>query len=172
MRSILDQYKGQPVFGLLGVRRPEAYKLTVKGVAKPVFILGSYHTHSGGCDQIQPYDLILDLIRKYVERGHVLFEGVIVSSSYGRVGRLMEEYGQEAVMLFLATSLEDCLKNVQKRRTERGDDRTYNPANTISKFNQIAGSKGQMLKDAKLRVVDATSDKAKVVIEALLRKAN
>lgn len=172
VRAILDQFKGVPIYGVLGPRRPEAYALKVKGVPQIVYVLGSYHTISGGCDQVQPYQLILELIEKYAAKGHVLFEGVIVSSSYGRVGRLLEKWGQEAVMAFLTTSLEDCLKNVQKRRNARDDAREFNPKNTTSKYNQILKSRTTIAEAGKLRVVDIDPNKGVAQVLSLLREAS
>ncbi|HVX90251.1 MAG TPA: hypothetical protein VHC20_01285, partial [Candidatus Paceibacterota bacterium] len=57
-------------------------------------------------------------------------------------------------MAFLTTSLEDCLKNVQKRRDLRADTRVYDPSNTISKFTSIMRSKPKMLEEKKVRVED------------------
>ena len=171
VRSLLDKYKGAPIYGLLGIRKPEAYQLTIPQIKKPIFILGSYHTVSGGVDQVQPYDLILDLINKYTAKGHVLFEGVIVSSSYGRVGRLMETWGQEAVMMFLTTSLEDCLNNVQRRRGARGDTRVFDSTNLISKYNSIAKSKEKIKAAGKLRIIEVGSKHAAKAVVVLLLKA-
>jgi hypothetical protein len=170
VKTILCHYRGLPIFGLLGPKRPEAYSLRIPGVAKPVFILGPYHVASGGADQIQPYDLILDLLEKYAVQGHVLFEGVIVSSSYGRVGRLMERWGQEAVMAFLTTPLEQCIENVKKRRAEKGTDKEFNPKNLTSKFNQIKGSREKILAAGKLRVIDLDMGATAEIVE-LLRNA-
>lgn len=169
-----------PIRGVLGPRKPEAYELVFEDIADPVFVLGSYHlakTADGdplslgtsGCDQIQPYDLILDLLRKYAPRGHVLFEGVLVSSSYGRVGRLMEEFGPErAVMAFLDTTLEACIANVQKRRDGQGDTRPFNPHNLTTKFNQIKGGKDKIREAGKVRVIDLTQATAVRTVMALL----
>lgn len=171
MVGLLKQYDAQPIFGLLGPKQPEAYELRVKGVKKLVYVLGPYITAIGGCDRIQPYDLILDLLEKYSVKGHVVFEGVIVSSSYGRVGALMERFGQQAVMAFLTTSLEDCLKNVQKRRNARADARQFNPQNTISKFEGIAKSRVKIEAANKLRVVDLDPKLGPGAIVALLKEA-
>ena len=171
VRAFLAQFNGVPIYGLLGTKQPEAYELAVPKVARPVFVLGPYLTPTGGCDRIQPYDKILDLIEKYAARGHVLFEGVIVSSSYGRVGRLLEKWGQEAVMAFLTTSLEDCLKNVQKRRNARDDAREFNPKNTTSKYNQILKSRTTIAEAGKLRVVDIDPNKGLAQVLSLLREA-
>lgn len=169
--GLRDTYVKKDLYGVLGPKRPEASELKVEGVKKPVYVLGSYHVASGGCDQIQPYDLILDLLRKYAERGHVVFEGVIVSSSYGRVGRLLEEYGQDAVMAFLDTSLEQCIENVKKRRGARADDREFNPQNLTSKYNQIVKSRVKIAEAGKLRVVDLKFGEALEQVLELLRSA-
>ncbi len=171
VRAFLDQFKGVPIYGVLGPRSPESYALNVKGIQRPLYVLGSYHTISGGLDQVQPYDLILGLIEKYAAKGHVVFEGVIVSSSYGRVRRLLEKWGQEAVMAFLTTSLEDCLKNVQKRRNARDDVREFNPKNTTSKYNQILKSRTTIAEAGKLRGVDIDPNKGVAQVLELLRSA-
>lgn len=158
-------------YGLLGPRHPEAYELRLKGVKKPVYVLGPYITKTGGLDNVQPYDINLDLIQKYAIKGHVIFEGVIVSSSYGRVGRLLENYGQDAVMAFLDTSLEQCIANVNKRRGARSDLREFNPQNLTSKYNQIVKSKAKIAAEGKLRVVELNFGKALEQVLELLRGA-
>lgn len=172
MRGVLKSASRKTaIYGLLGPRMPEAYELLFDDIKAPVYVLGSYHVQSGGCDQIQPYDLILDLIRKYAPKGHVLFEGVLVSSSYGRVGALMEEWGQDAVMAFLDTSLEQCIKNVQKRRKEKGDVREFNPHNLTTKYNQIVKGKVKIAEAGRLRVVTLNFGKGTEQVLDLLRSA-
>lgn len=173
VRGLIAASKSAPrkFYGVLGPRMTEALGLKVQGVKKPVYTLGSYHVESGGADQIQPYDLILELLEKYAALGHVVFEGVLVSSSYGRVGRLMEQWGQQAVMAFLATSLEDCLKNVQKRRDGRGDKRPFDPANATSKYHSIVKSRVKIIEEQKVRVVDLNPTTGLKQVVALLREA-
>lgn len=158
--SIVTQLREQAydwaaAYGVLGPSKPEAYRLKLPKLQRRLFVLGPYNTACGGCDAIQPYDLILELIPKYEKLGHVLFEGVLVSSSYGRVGRLMEEYGYErAVMAFLDTSLEQCIENVEARRKSRGDLRPFNPHNLTSKYHSVVKSKSKMLAEKKVQVID------------------
>lgn len=171
VRDLLSLSLPKKHYGLLGPARPEAYELTFKNVKRPIYVLGPYVTPTGGCDNIQPYDGILDLIRKYAPKGHVLFEGVIVSSSYGRVGRLMEEYGKEAVMAFLDTPLETCIENVKKRRAAKGDGRELDPKNLTFKYNGIAKSKIKIEAEGKVRVVTLNFGKAQEQVLALLRSA-
>lgn len=151
VRTLLSRYKNKATYGVLGPRRPEAYELRVPGLKKPLYILGSYHVASGGCDQIQPYDLILDLLAKYSAKGHILFEGVLVSATYGRIGRYLEDFGQQAVMAFLDTTLEQCIENVRKRRDVKFDARVLNPNNLTRKFNEINKIAGKVREEGKIR---------------------
>lgn len=169
VRALLEEFPSVPIYGVLGPRRPEAYCVTVSGVASKVFVLGPYETPTGGCDNIQPYDLILYLIKKYAAKGHVLFEGVLVSSSYGRVGTLLEQWGADAVMAFMGTSLERCIANVQARRNMRGDQRPFNPANLERKYQQIVKSVGTIRAAGKVSVVHFDFGSAYVQLLALLR---
>lgn len=159
------------IYGCLGPRTPEAYELHVSGVRRPVYVLGGYELPTGGCDLVQPYDLILDLLRKYAAKGHVVFEGVLISSSYGRVGTLMEEWGQEAVMGFLDTPLETCIQNVEARRVARGDGRTFNPHNLATKYHQIVRGRAKIEREGKLRVETLNYGKALEQVLVLLRSA-
>ena len=151
MKAFLQETQGRPLYGRLGLSRPEAYECAV-GLSAPVYILGPYETPCGGCDAIQPYDRILDLMRQYRTRGHVLLEGALVSSSFGRVGQLMAE-DRGNIMAFLMTPLEECLQRVASRRLSRGDARPLNPANTIHKHKSIQRSRRQIA-HAGVRIVD------------------
>lgn len=139
IKQWLADYCQRPLYGCFGTRAPEAYLTRAPGVVDPIYVLGPYHSPCGGCDAVQPYSLILDLLSRYGERGHVLFEGLFVSSSYGSVCKTLEPWGQDAVLLFLNTPLEVCLEHVRQRRATRGDCKPFNEANTRDKFAQIVG---------------------------------
>jgi hypothetical protein len=131
------KFPGKPHFGTLGPRRPEAYRCDVPGVKAPVYVLGPYNTPCGGCDAIQPYDNVITLLNKYGDKGHVLFEGMIIAGAYGRVGEALEKWGKDVVLIFLTTTLDQCLENIRRRRQGRGDDRPLSEKNTRVKFKQI-----------------------------------
>lgn len=152
-------------------RMPEAYELRVAGCAKPAFIIGPYVTSCGGCDQIQPYDELLEMIPRYAKQGHVLYEGVIISSVYGKVGAMMERWGKEAVMLFLDTPLEECIRRVQGRRDSRADDREFNPKNLTLKFNSQERIKKKVEEAGIIRMGTVSTENADKVIVKLLQGA-
>lgn len=191
VRKVMDQAKSQrPVYSRLGPRLPEAYELRLPQVAKPVWVLGPYTvSHQGGCDLFKPYDLIFPMIEGYAARGHVIFEGVLVSSSYGRVGKMLERWGQEAVMLFLTTDLATCIANVEKRRATAGtaavkslslfsdeegvvvSGREQNPKNLTDKYNSVLRSIDGIVEAGKLRVEKASIYEAPELVMSLLREA-
>jgi protein gp37 len=143
-RQWLQNYPTQPLYGLFGKRKPEAYECAVPGIGHPLFVIGPYETPCGGCDAIQPYGLILDLLRKYAAQGHVLFEGLLIGDSYGSAGALLDQLSGEGVssaVIRLNTPLEQCLERVQQRRAQRGDSRPLNPENTIAHFERSLNSK-------------------------------
>ena len=172
MKALLASYDGAPLFGRLGAKKPEAYELKIEGVGAPVYILGPYANACGGCDAVQPYDIILDLLTHYAARGHVLFEGALVSSSYGRIGRLMEQWGRQSVFAFLPTPVEECLRRITVRRLARGDERPLNPKNTEGKHRSIESSRKQVTKAGVLRMVDLDWERPVEGILTLLREAN
>lgn len=162
------RYPNRRLYGVLGHRLPEAYAVTIPRCA-PTFILGPYLTPTGGADYIQPYELIPGLIKKYAARGNVIFEGVLISGSYGQVGALLETYGKQAVMVFLDTSLEDCIRNVKARRSARADGREFNPKNLTSKYKSNERVRKHVIEDDKITVVDASMANVTEKVLALLR---
>lgn len=141
----------QPKYGCMGARQPEAYRLMVPGVAKPIYVLGPYIANIGGCDRIRPYDSILDLVRKYAAQGHVVFEGVLISDNYGRMGELLESYGKSAVLMYLDTPLEVCLNNIQARTGEGSKTK-----HVERKFHEIKKVRGWFLENGKVRIEDVS----------------
>lgn len=171
INAFFAENKAKPIHGILGPRLPEAYEVRVAKVAKPVFVLGPYQVPTGGCDRILPFDLIPEMITRYAKRGHVLFEGVIVSSVYGQVGKLMEGYKDQAVMLFLDTPLEVCVERVGLRRGKRADSRPFDSTNLARKYHACQRIKARAEKEKLIRVMEASSEQAHKVITKLLRSA-
>jgi thymidylate kinase len=141
-QQLLKKYKVTPE-QVVGQKRPLGYKLRIPDIRKPLYIVGPYTTACGGCDAIQPYDLIWPRVELYAKKGHVFFEGALVSSSVGEIGRAMA-LRKDCVVLFLDTPLKTCLSRIQKRRTAKGDDRPLNPRNTTVKHLAVERSKPKL----------------------------
>lgn len=116
------------------------YRVYIPWLSDPLHVVGSYENACGGCDGIQPYALIWPRVVEYANEGHVLFEGALVSSSYGEIGRASAVYGNQFVFAVMNTPLKVCLDRIAARRKARGDDRPVNPKNTEVKYNNILRS--------------------------------
>lgn len=138
VRRMMAHHGAEPELGPKG--RPLGYVLRPRWLVRPLYVTGSYETACGGCDGIQPYAEIWPRVVRYAALGHVLFEGALVSSSYGNIGRASEAYGDEFVFAFLDTPLELCLERVAARRKARGDLRPLNPKNTEVKYWNVMAS--------------------------------
>jgi len=171
VRAILRMYSPKPLYGVLGPKQPEAYQLSWKYWAKPVFVLGPYRTPTGGADQIQPFSLIPELIEKYAKRGHVLFEGVLCSGSFGCVQKAMEVYGKESIVAVMDTSLEVCISNTQGRRDKKGITRPFDPKNLVNKYKSLFVSTKRITSDDKMTVIPLSQKDGVEVILKLLREA-
>jgi thymidylate kinase len=136
VRNLMAQCSHQALHGALGPRLPEAYELTLP-LCDPVFVLGPYLTPCGGCDRILPFALVPQLIEKYAAQGHVVFEGLLMSTFYGAIGRLLMET-RDSVVLFLTTPLDVCIARVEARRRAAGNFRPFDPKLLTQKHATIA----------------------------------
>ena len=139
IRALMEKSNVRPIFGkTFGFRCPEGYKARLPEIEADLFVLGPYTAQCGGCDRIQPYSLISALIEKYAERGHVVFEGSLISTCWGVIGGLLERWKRDAIIVFLDTQVEECVRRVRTRRLERGDERKFDPSLLMQKHATIA----------------------------------
>lgn len=160
VRKILDKYPNVPL--IRGKKRPDGYWLAPPTARREIFVVGPYHTACGGCDAIQPYSDILDLVSQAYSKGcDVLLEGALVSSSYGTLGVLMNQL-PDPVFAFLDTPLELCGKRIADRRLAKwiqlgkpGLPPPVDMTNTVAKFHNVLRTKEQMAKlESVIRAVD------------------
>ena len=126
------------------VKRPEAYKLTIPGVAKPVYVLGPYENTCGGMDGVNSVGQQIELIHRYAEEGHVVYEGLLLSTYYGSLGAAVERYGKDHVWAFLDTPVEVCIERVKARRLAAGNDKPLNERNTRERVKPINSLKARL----------------------------
>lgn len=151
IKELLKRYTAGPA-GIDAKGRPENYVFDL-ATGKQVYVIGSYVNACGGCDGIQPYSDIWPRVVKFAALGHVLFEGALVSSSYGNIGRDSEEYGDQFVFAFLNTPMEVCLERIRRRREAKGNDKPVNPKNTQNKYDNIQRSIPKIRDEFKRRTV-------------------
>lgn len=152
VRAVISRYPFSPE-GLDRKGRPDNYRVDVPWLRKPIYVVGGYEKACGGCDAIQPYSEIWPRVEWFAEAGHVLFEGALVSSSYGSIGRSSERYGEDYVFAFLDTPLRVCLDRIALRRAARGDARPVDPRNTEGKYTSVLASAVKIQKEFGRRVV-------------------
>ena len=89
----------------------------------------------GGTDGINTQAEIADRALASHPRGHVLLEGLLLSKvGPNAITTQMLAPTGAYVAAYIDTPLQTCLDRVQARRVERGDERPFNPQNTISAF--------------------------------------
>lgn len=141
-----------------GAKKPEAYACEFDDLITPVIILGSYKNNCGGMDSF-PSDAptIIKAINFYREVGHVFFEGLLLSTYYGAVGKHMETMGDDAIFAFMNTPILTCLERVVHRRDVQQSKNKFNPQNTVDKYNTIEHLKGKCIQNGR-RVVEIKYD--------------
>jgi len=93
--------------GSKGPSRPALWPVArciVPGVARPIYVQGSYAQAQGGCDTCKDMDAIERMIRKAAEDlqdGHVLFEGKFVSDSAERWATFKTRVERDGLGTFL-----------------------------------------------------------------------
>jgi|SRR5215469_3556980 len=122
----------EPIQSNYNRKRIEAYRLDM-GWNKSLYVLGSYESVCGGLDTCDA-DTCVDLVSRYGNLdGHVLYESMIASGFYGRMGKVSEQWGPNHIFAFLTTPIEVCIQRTEQRRRERGDLRPLDPVNVIDK---------------------------------------
>jgi hypothetical protein len=171
IRALTEKSNVRPIFGTtFGLRCPEGYKARLPKVEADVFVLGPYTAQCGGCDGIQPYSLIPPLIEKYAEQGHVVFEGSLISACWGVIGGLLERWKRDAIILFLDTPVEECVRRVRTRRLERGDEREFDPRHVIQKHATIARLKQKIAGVGVIQTRAVSGENAASIVISLLEQ--
>ena len=107
--------------------------LSSEGINEKLYVIGSYENTCGGTDGISTQEEIAERALAAHPRGHVLLEGLLLSKvGPNAVTTKMLAPTGAYVAGYLDTPLQTCLDRVIARRKERGDERPFNPDNTIS----------------------------------------
>ncbi len=101
-----------------GKPRPEriaAYRL--RGSEQPMYVMGRYTNACGGLDNLSGvnWDWIVEEALRLESLGHVILEGAIASTIWGRFETMVQRSGSPFVWAFLDTPLEQCFANIQTR---------------------------------------------------------
>jgi len=163
VRAVMDRYHRKTPKFIDGRKQPYGYVLEwdSTGLRPPLWVVGHYETACGGGDTLKSPGDVFDSVRDHAEGlpGHdVLFEGIISQDDVTRTIALHRSF--PLLVLALTTPIDECLKGIQARRDERGDDRPLSPKNTESRNRRLMTSILPRLKDAGVEVMKLSREEA------------
>ncbi len=136
-RSVLDMGEVFLTF-TNNKKKDEAYFSYQKGVAGDVILLGDYRgANCGGMDTVDSAAEAIRLVGHYAPRGHVIHEGLLQSTYYGKMGTDSLQYGGRYIYAILDTPIELCLERVVHRREVNGSTNKFNPQLTRDKHASV-----------------------------------
>ena len=147
------------------IGRVTGYRGNYKG--QPIYFVGSYEVMSGGADHIMKHfgekntgkkgymgiDFVCDLVRRFAGKGHVFFEGFIISGLFQRFYDLSQELGG-ITWCYINTPLEVCYKRIEDRNK-----------NKTATTGRIKGGVGTRHVEQKFIAAEATRRKFKAAGE-------
>jgi hypothetical protein len=133
-------------------QRPLGYCLKFEGERVPTFVVGSYESTCGGVDTISKADELVSRIACYVPHGHVVFEGLLVSTYLGKVYGFLKTQ-PDTVWAFMDTHIEECVERVKKRRLTAGNVKPFNEDNTRNRVRAIQAVRAKVCRMGE-KVVD------------------
>jgi hypothetical protein len=151
VRAFMAKCGAKPIyspapFDLLEIGGPiEAYHCRYKD--HNVYIIGPYIKDTGGCDTVKSLDDIDALVKRYHKKGHVIFEGAIITTIYNHFKRLSDDVGG-MIWANLNTPLQTCIKRVTTRNKGRDIDLFY----IRSKFLSVVSTMRHAIKDNEIVV--------------------
>lgn len=124
---------------------------------RPIYVVGSYRTPTGGCDTMHDVQELFSAVREKYEAGfNILYEGLFVMNMT-RGPQLAADVGRDFCVLHLTTPLATCMASINSRRAERGKGVLENKENTVSNYKR-ANSYTARMRDAGARVFKVSRD--------------
>ena len=120
IRKLIKETSATPIYADPEPGRLMGQVIGYRGKYKgdPIYFVGSYVTMSGGADWVMKHfgglDDVCDLVRKFAGKGHVFFEGFIVSGLFKRFYELSQELGG-ITWCYMDTPLEVCYERIEAR---------------------------------------------------------
>lgn len=151
-------------------RKIEAYKTELPYLKEPLYVLGPYTAVCGGMDSLSDVNDHIRLLHTYSQLGHVIYEGLLASEYYGRLGAASEQYGDNHIFAFLDTPIELCLERIAVRRAARGNLKPLNPGNTVGRIHKIEMLKAKLENVLQRRTVLIDHIKAVEQVADILRE--
>lgn len=106
-----------------------SYQFITPNGTPPIYTIGTYERVCGGID-FMPVAISNALIKDYVKKGSVIFEGLYAGHSFNRYVTLSKEIGQ-LVWAIMDTPVSLCIERVVARRQARNNFKPFNPQHLI-----------------------------------------
>lgn len=149
-------------------RNPLYYVGKLNGLS--VIVLGAYTDYSqcGGCDTIGSARQVAELTARLLNddpSSTILQEGLLLSEDVKWSSQM-----SDLRVYYLATPLEQCLRQIEGRRREAGNDKPLNPDNTVRRVGVIERSRVKLSEAGVWTRLCSADQCARLIVERL-RKA-
>lgn len=132
MRCILESLEWKSVYKK-GRKQPLYY------TSGSIAVLGHYESPCGGCDTIGSAKAVFDLVQE-LDYPIVLCEGLLLSEDVKWSIQL-----EDLRVVYLTTPLEQCIRQIEGRRREAGNQKPLNTENTSRRVAVIERSRIKLL---------------------------
>lgn len=125
VRRFLDEHSHLPVMAQLSDWKKEkvvAYKVYTSVYQPYTYVMGRYETQCGGWDAMSykgSHEDLEQMALTAAAKGHVIFEGLTVSSSYTRWLNISKAYPGQMIFAFMDTPEEVCYQRILARNGGR-----------------------------------------------------
>lgn len=102
-----------------------------------IYVPGSYEANCGGVDTIDSAQAVMDDIDEMYGQNHVIFEGLLQSTYYGKMGEWSKKYGDNFIYAWLNTPRDLAMARLILRRKEQGTTRELNIPQAEAKYDSV-----------------------------------
>lgn len=137
VRRVMEDYGFWNGFYVPGRKQP-LYHYPEDG--RSIAVLGHYNSPCGGCDTIGSAKQVYTLIQKLSQAKVIIAEGLLLSEDVK-----WSSYLKDLRVIFLTTSIEQCITQIEARRKEAGNDKPLNRYNTENRVGVIERARVKLL---------------------------
>jgi hypothetical protein len=122
VHKVMAETNPSPIFGVLGLKMPEAYRCVPAEMAKRRFyVLGPYESHAtAGCDYITKLGVVrmVEFLEQYRQKGDILFESIMTSVRIMEpsIGKWIAANKKDVLVATLTTTIKECAAAIEKRK--------------------------------------------------------
>lgn len=167
VRRFLDEHPHVPVIAKLRddwkKEKIVAYTAHTSVYQLQTYVMGRYETQCGGWDALSykgSHEDLEEMCIQAAEKGHVIFEGLTVSSSYTRWLNVSKAYPGQMVFAFMDTPEEVCYERILARNGGREPKRDAKGLADYNRKFRNCVVQSKKLEDMGERVVWLSSDDA------------